>query len=65
MLGASNILIIRNGKNDTNVYIFEANMWSNATLASRLRSAGIRTRSAGHALTSLGKILRLRQANKW
>jgi len=57
----TDILVIPDGKNDDEVNIYENNMWNNATLAALLRNAGVRSRTAGHALTALGLILRLRQ----
>tara|TARA_R110000803_G_scaffold1094_5_gene3725 strand:+ start:169 stop:960 length:792 start_codon:yes stop_codon:yes gene_type:complete len=44
--------------NEVNLY--NANMWNVAPLATILRSAGVKTRSAGHALSLLGLLLRLR-----
>lgn len=57
----TDFLVIPDGTNDSKVNIYESNMWNNATLANILRNAGVRTRTAGHPLTSLGLILRLRQ----
>tara|TARA_R110000787_G_scaffold252484_1_gene357935 strand:+ start:107 stop:739 length:633 start_codon:yes stop_codon:yes gene_type:complete len=57
----TDILVVPDGKNDDKVNLYESNMWNNATLAGLLRNAGVRSRSAGHALTALGLISRLRQ----
>ena len=40
---------------------YDENMWNNAPLAGILRESGIRTRGAGHNLTGLVLLLRLRQ----
>ena len=40
---------------------YDENMWNNAPLAGILRESGIRTRSAGHNITGLVLLLRLRQ----
>jgi hypothetical protein len=47
---AADILVAPDGTNDEEVNIYQANMWNNATLAALLRNAGVRSRSAGHAL---------------
>jgi len=58
----SDIIVLPDGKDASEIVnLYDANMWNNATLAAILRSAGVRSRTAGHALTSLGLLLRLRQ----
>ena len=52
----TDVLVFPTGDNDDKVNIYESNMWNNATLASLLRNSGVRSRSAGHALTALGLI---------
>ena len=61
VMEATDILVVPDGDNDDEVNIYENNMWNNATLAALLRNAGVRSRNAGHALTAMGLILRLRQ----
>ena len=61
VMEANDILVAPDGTNDDEVNIYQANMWNNATLAALLRNSGVRSRSAGHALTAMGLLLRLRQ----
>ncbi len=61
LMGHKDFLVLPNGHNEKEVNIYEANLWNNAELAALLRKAGVRTRNAGHALPSLGLLLRLRQ----
>lgn len=61
VMEATDILVAPDGNNEDDVNIYQANMWNNATLAALLRNANVRSRNAGHALTALGLILRLRQ----